>query len=67
MLVFDAHLDLSLNALEYNRDLRMTVEEIRRDEAGLHDLWGRAEVPSRSPRCGMRASEFALPLNWPGA
>ncbi len=42
MLVFDAHLDLSLNALEYNRDLRMTVEEIRRDEAGLHDLGGRA-------------------------
>ncbi len=42
MLIFDAHLDLSLNALEYNRDLRMTIEEIRKDEEGKTDLWGRA-------------------------
>jgi membrane dipeptidase len=41
MLVFDAHLDLSLNALEYNRDLRMSVQEIRTDEAGMTDLKGR--------------------------
>lgn len=41
MLIFDAHLDLSLNALEYNRDLRQTVAEIRTSEAGMSDLGGR--------------------------
>ena len=41
MLTFDAHLDLSLNALEYNRDLRRPVAEIRADEAGMTDLKGR--------------------------
>jgi membrane dipeptidase len=36
MLIFDAHLDLSLNALSgFNRDLRLPVHEIRRREAGL--------------------------------
>ncbi len=34
-LVFDAHLDLSLNALDYNRDLRRELDEIRAEEAGL--------------------------------
>lgn len=42
MLIFDAHLDLSLNAISYNRDLRMSIDEIRREEAGMTDLWGRA-------------------------
>ena len=41
MFFFDAHLDLGLNALEYNRDLRRSVEEIRRAEAGMTDLKGR--------------------------
>jgi membrane dipeptidase len=35
--VFDAHLDLSMNALEWNRDLRWTVEQIRASERGLTD------------------------------
>jgi membrane dipeptidase len=36
MLTFDAHLDLSLNALGgFNRDLRLPVHEIRRREAGM--------------------------------
>jgi len=36
MLAFDAHLDLSLNALGgFNRDLRLPVHEIRRREAGM--------------------------------
>ncbi len=34
---FDAHLDLSMNALEWNRDLRWTVEEIRESESGMKD------------------------------
>lgn len=37
MLIFDAHLDLSMNALEWNRDLRWTVEAIRRSETGMTD------------------------------
>ena len=41
MLVFDAHLDLSLNALQYNRDLRLSVPKIRADEIGMSDLAGR--------------------------
>jgi len=37
MLIFDAHLDLSMNALEWNRDLRLSVAEIREREAGKTD------------------------------
>jgi membrane dipeptidase len=35
MLIFDAHLDLGLNAIDWNRDLRMTVAEIRAAEQSL--------------------------------
>lgn len=41
-LIFDGHLDLAMNALEWNRDLRMTVEEIRSDEKGMTDKPGRS-------------------------
>lgn len=34
-LIFDAHLDLAWNALDFNRDLRMTLERVRHREAGL--------------------------------
>jgi membrane dipeptidase len=37
MLIFDAHLDLAMNALEWNRDLTETVEEIRKREEGMAD------------------------------
>jgi membrane dipeptidase len=36
-LIFDAHLDLAMNAMEWNRDLRWSVEEIRKSEAGMTD------------------------------
>ncbi len=36
-LIFDAHLDLSMNALEWNRDLRWAVPDIRASERGLRD------------------------------
>ena len=36
-LIVDAHLDLSMNALEWNRDLRWSIEEIRNSEAGMDD------------------------------
>jgi membrane dipeptidase len=35
--IFDAHLDLSMNAMEWNRDLRLTVQEIRDREQGMND------------------------------
>ena len=40
-MIVDAHLDLSLNALEYNRDLRRPLAEIRERERGMSDLGGR--------------------------
>ena len=36
-LIIDAHLDLSMNALEWNRDLRLPVKEINERETGLID------------------------------
>lgn len=36
-LLFDAHLDLSYNAMDFNRDLRWTQERIRRRELGQKD------------------------------
>jgi membrane dipeptidase len=35
MIIFDAHLDLAWNALDWNRDLRLPVKEIRRIEQGM--------------------------------
>jgi membrane dipeptidase len=35
MLIFDSHLDLAFNAVEWNRDLRMDVTEIRTAERSL--------------------------------
>jgi membrane dipeptidase len=35
--IVDAHIDLSMNALEWNRDLTRTVEWIRKGETGLSD------------------------------
>ena len=37
MFTIDAHLDLSMNAMEWNRDLRQPVTEIRKREEGLSD------------------------------
>jgi membrane dipeptidase len=37
MFIIDAHLDLSMNAMEWNRDLRLPVTGLRRREAGLTD------------------------------
>lgn len=37
MWIFDAHLDLSMNALEWNRDLTRPLEEVRQRETGLKD------------------------------
>jgi membrane dipeptidase len=37
MLIVDAHLDLSMNAMEWNRDLRQPIHEIRQREKGMSD------------------------------
>ena len=41
-LLLDAHLDLALNALDWNRDLRLPLGQIRTRESGLRDKPGRA-------------------------
>jgi len=53
-LIFDAHLDLSMNALEWNRDLRWTVRAIRDSERNMVDKpdRGRGTVSFESMRTG---------------
>ncbi|MBK8091822.1 MAG: membrane dipeptidase [Verrucomicrobiaceae bacterium] len=58
MLTFDAHLDLSLNALEYNRDLRLPVHELRQREAGMKDMKGREAGTTAFPE--MRKAQIGL-------
>lgn len=36
-LIFDSHLDISMNAMEWNRDQRWSVEQIRESEEGMTD------------------------------
>ena len=43
MFVFDGHLDLAMNALEWNRDLTWTVDAIRESEVGMVDKPDRAK------------------------
>lgn len=43
MFIIDAHLDLSMNALEWNRDLRKSVFEIREMEREMKDKPDRAK------------------------
>jgi membrane dipeptidase len=57
-MIVDGHLDLSMNALEWNRDLRWTVEDIRKNEEGMFDKPDRAKgtvsLPSmREGRVGL--------------
>jgi membrane dipeptidase len=37
MFIIDAHLDLAMNAMEWNRDLKLPVDEIREREKALTD------------------------------
>ncbi len=49
MFTIDAHLDLSMNALEWNRDLRRPVAEINAREAGLSDKPDRGKATVSLP------------------
>jgi len=42
-MIFDCHLDLSMNAIEWNRDLTKSVHEIREREQGKTDKTDRAK------------------------
>ena len=42
MFIFDVHLDLAMNALEWNRDLTRPIHEIRERERGQTDKPDRA-------------------------
>ena len=43
MLIFDAHLDISMNAVEWNRDLTKTLTQVREREAGKMDYADRGK------------------------
>ncbi|MFM9075845.1 MAG: hypothetical protein ACKORJ_09835, partial [Bacteroidota bacterium] len=43
-IMVDGHLDLSMNAMEWNRDLRKPLSEINLREAGKSDLPGRGNA-----------------------
>lgn len=58
MLIFDAHLDLSMNALEWNRDLTRPLAEIRRREEGRTDKVDRAKGTVSLPE--MRRGQIGL-------
>ena len=58
MLIFDAHLDLAMNALEWNRDLTWPIERIRQREQGMTDKPDRGQGTVCLPE--MRRGEVAL-------
>lgn len=61
MLLFDAHLDLAMNAVDLNRDLRQAVDDIRVQETTLemHELGRRTNTLSFPE---LRQSELAVCL-----
>ncbi|MCD7978466.1 MAG: membrane dipeptidase [Tannerellaceae bacterium] len=48
-LIVDVHLDMSMNALEWNRDLRESVHEINRREEGMTDKPDRGRATTSFP------------------
>ncbi|MBS1522789.1 MAG: membrane dipeptidase [Bacteroidetes bacterium] len=58
MLTIDAHLDLSMNALEWNRDLRQPIAEINEREKGLTDKPDRSKGVVSLPE--LRKGEIGL-------
>lgn len=49
MLIVDAHLDLSMNALEWNRDLTLPLSQINEREAGMTDKPDRGKATVSLP------------------
>ena len=44
MFIFDAHLDLSMNAMDWNRDLTQSIDSLNARESGQIDLPGRGNA-----------------------
>ena len=59
MLILDAHLDLSWNALGWNRDLDQTVAQIRQSEAGME---GKARANNTVAFPDMRRGKIGIAL-----
>lgn len=57
-LIFDAHLDLAMNALEWNRDLRWSVPRLRASEEGMTDKPDRGNATVSLP--AMRAGRVGI-------
>lgn len=58
LLIVDCHLDLAMNAIEWNRDLKKTVVEIREREAGMTDKMDRGKGTVALPE--LRKGNFGL-------
>lgn len=58
MLLFDAHLDLSLNAMSWNRDLSKPLSEVREREQGMTDIKARGTGTVSLPE--MRIAEIGI-------
>ena len=58
MFLFDAHLDLSMNAILWNRDLSESLTDLRERESGLNDLPGRGRATVSLPE--MRKAEIGI-------
>jgi membrane dipeptidase len=58
MFLIDAHLDLSMNAMEWNRDLRLPVQHIREREIGMQDKPDRCNGTVAFPE--LRKGNFGL-------
>ena len=58
MIIIDAHLDMAMNAIEWNRDYRRTVEEIRTMERTMTDKIDRAKGVVSLPE--LRKGKIAL-------
>ncbi|MCA9269063.1 MAG: membrane dipeptidase [Planctomycetales bacterium] len=58
MLIFDGHLDLAMNAVQWNRDISRPLDEVRRREAKLTDKYDRGHGTVTLPE--MRAGRVGL-------
>ncbi|MHB0874847.1 MAG: dipeptidase [Anaerolineae bacterium] len=71
MIVVDGHLDLSMNAINWNRDLRLSAYETRCQEAGMTEKGrGTGTVGFPDMRAGKVALSFATLIArvaWPGS
>jgi membrane dipeptidase len=60
MFSIDIHLDLSMNAMEWNRDLRLPVADINARERGRTDLPGRGGVTVSFPEMRKGRTGFVV-------